>query len=97
MAQLAGYENLRGDVEAGASLFAKFRALCDAGDVSNDADAHRNAAFYFVTKGDLPAAVASLRRALTIEPDATRAYIADEVELDRFRSDAELRALALAS
>lgn len=88
LAQLAGYRNLAGARDAGAQAFAAFRAVADA-----SADSARNEAFYFATRDELAPTLSALQRALALEPDATRGYIDDEIELDRFRDSAELRAL----
>ena len=88
LAQLAGYRNLLGDRDEAARLHARFRALDDG-----SADARRNDAFYHATRGDLAPALAALEIALRAEPEATRSYIADEVELERYRTDERLRAL----
>jgi tetratricopeptide (TPR) repeat protein len=88
LAQLAGYRNLAGAMDVGARTFDKFMAVADGG-----ASAKRNEAFYFATKGDVARTVAALAHALALEPAATRGYIADEVELDRFRGHEGLRAL----
>lgn len=88
LAQLAGYRNLAGAHDEGAQAFAAFRAVADAG-----ADSARNEAFYFATRNDLAQTLAALQRALSLEPAATRGYIDDEIELDRFRDCREMRAL----
>lgn len=88
LAQLAGYRNLQGDLVEGARLFRAFQAVADDG-----ADAARNAAFSHATRNDLEATLAALAGALALEPAATRGYIADEVELDRFRADPRFRQL----
>ena len=88
LAQLAGYRNLAGAHDEGARAFAAFRAVADAG-----ADSARNEAFYFATRDDLAPTLAALQRALSLEPAATRGYIDDEIELDRFRDCSEMRAL----
>jgi tetratricopeptide (TPR) repeat protein len=88
LAQLAGYLNLLDDVDGADAMFAKFRAAS-----TNDADAHRNAAFYFATRGDVDATVHALKSAVALDPDATRAYIADEIEFDRFRGAPSFLAL----
>lgn len=88
LAQLAGYRNLAGARDAGANAFAAFRAVADAG-----ADSARNEAFYFATCDELALTLAALKRALALEPEATRGYIDDEIELDRFRDSVEMRAL----
>ncbi len=80
LAQLAGYRNLQGDLDAGAACFERFRACAAAG-----ADARRNEAFFFATRGNLDATVAALRAALDEEAEATASYLVDEVEFDRFR------------
>ena len=53
----------------------------------------RNEAFYFATCDELALTLAALKRALALEPEATRGYIDDEIELDRFRDSVEMRAL----
>jgi tetratricopeptide (TPR) repeat protein len=92
LAQLAGCLHLRGgdgDADSAAACFARFAVLDD-----NGADAARNAAFVHAVRGDVDACVAALSRALATEPEATRGYIGDEVELERFRADPKFAALA---
>jgi hypothetical protein len=88
LAQLAGYRNLAGAHDAGAKAYAAFRAVAD-----KSADSARNEAFYFATRDELAPTLAALQRALSLEPEATRGYIDDEIELDRFRDSVEMRAL----
>ena len=88
LAALAGLRALQGDVDAARALFARFSAVAP-----DDADTARSAAFFHAVMADVPALARALRRALVLDDRATRAYLADEVELDRFRSHEELRAL----
>jgi tetratricopeptide (TPR) repeat protein len=88
LAQLAGYKNLLGDVHEGARLLALFGERAD-----ESADALRNRAFVHATARDLDATVHALSCALALEPEATRSYMADEIELDRFRHEPSFRAL----
>ena len=87
-AQLAGYCVLAGDVNEGERWFKHFLDVNDG-----DADAQRNAAFYWATRNDLARTVASLHNALTLDPAVTRAYLADELEFERFRDEAAFQAL----
>lgn len=82
LAQLAGYRNLQGDFVEGERLYRAFLAVADEG-----ADGARNAAFVHATKNDIEATLTFLQRALALEPGATRSYISDEIELDRFRAE----------
>lgn len=88
LAQLAGYKNLLGADTEAATLLEQFRACADG-----SADARRNEAFIHATRGDLDATLAALAAALRDEPDVTRGYIADEIELDRFRAAPQFIAL----
>lgn len=94
LAQLAGYYHLAGAPNDGTRVFAAFHAAVAREGTAASADVLRNEAFYFATLGDLDSTVAALAGALALEPAATRGYIADEIELDRFRSLAVFRALA---
>ena len=92
LAQLAGYHNLAGALLEGSRVFAMFLAGVE-GVEGRSADGQRNRAFYFATRGDLASTLVALSQALVLEPEASRGYIDDEVELDRFRALAAFRAL----
>lgn len=91
LAQLAGYHNLAGALADGARVFASFLRVA-----GRSADGARGEAFYHATRDELGPTMDALRRALTLEPEATRGYIDDEIELDRFRDCAEMHALLAA-
>ena len=57
------------------------------------ATAARSAARAHAIRGDAHEVMRALRSALRDDENATRAYIASEVELDRFRTLEEFRAL----
>jgi tetratricopeptide (TPR) repeat protein len=90
LAQLAGYLFLSRDRTLAASIEERFEACAP-----DNAESDRGRAFIALTRADLDAAIASLERAFEREPEQTRAYVKDEVELQRFASDPRIGALQL--
>jgi tetratricopeptide (TPR) repeat protein len=91
LAQLAGYLALAGRTADAAEARARFDAASSSS--VETGDVARGRAFIALCARDLDAALSHLARALALEPDATRAYLVDEVELDPWRADERVRAL----
>lgn len=89
LAVLAGYQVLNGEVDEAKDTFERFLEVAP-----KDADTARNTAFFHAVMGDRKKTVACLRAALDDDATITKAYIADEVEFDRFRKDPEFAALS---
>lgn len=88
LASLAGYQVLNGQVDEGKETFGRFLDVAP-----QDGDTARNSAFFHAVMGDKKKTVASLKTALAADSEITKAYIADEVEFDRFRKDSDFKAL----
>jgi tetratricopeptide (TPR) repeat protein len=89
LAVLAGYQVLAGEIDEAKETFSQFLDVAP-----KDGDTARNTAFFYAVMGDRKRTVACLRAALDDDAAITKAYIADEVEFDRFRKDPEFAALS---